>query len=109
VSPDSPSCPGCGAALASDQEYCLSCGARRLPQRRPARRGPVLAAIATVLVALAALALAYRNAEDDAEREAGEPSPRTRLSEQAQPSVPAGVPDAGTPAPPAPPGATQSR
>lgn len=109
MSDGGPSCSGCGAALASDQEYCLSCGTRRLPDRRVGRRGPVLAALATVAIALAALALAYRNARDEAEREATEPAPRSRLTEAAQPSVPAGVPGTGTPAPPALPGGSQSR
>jgi hypothetical protein len=105
----SPSCGQCGAALASDQEYCLNCGARRLGERPPERRGPVLAALATVAIAVAAIAVAYGHARDEAEREANEPSPRSRISGGAPPSVPAGAPSAQTPAPPALPGLAPSR
>jgi hypothetical protein len=105
----SPSCGQCGAALASDQEYCLSCGARRLRDRPTRRRGPVLAALVTVAIAAAALALAYDHAQEEAEREASEPSPRSRLNGGVPPSVPAGAPGAQTPAPPALPGLAPSR
>jgi hypothetical protein len=106
---EGPSCAQCGAALASDQEYCLICGARHLPDRPGERRGPVLAALATVAIALAALAVAYGYARDEAQREATEPSPRSRISEGESPSLPAGAPGALTPAPPALPGAAPSR
>jgi uncharacterized OB-fold protein len=46
-----PACPSCGAVLASDQEYCLDCGARR--ETLDLRAHAVLIAIAGVaLVAL---------------------------------------------------------
>jgi hypothetical protein len=35
VSADSVRCPGCGAQLASDQRYCVSCGQRRGKARFP--------------------------------------------------------------------------
>jgi hypothetical protein len=103
------SCTSCGAALASDQEYCLACGARRAPDRRPPRRGPLAAALAAVAIALGGLGLAYRHERDEADREASSPSPRSRVI----PVAPSSAPEAGqggvTPAPLALPGASPSR
>jgi hypothetical protein len=106
---EGPSCAQCGAALASDQQYCLHCGARHLPDRPGGSRGPLLAALATLAIALAALAVAYGHARDEAEREATEPSPRSRISEGGSPSVPEGAAGAPTPVPPVLPGAAPSR
>lgn len=33
-------CPACGAAMASDQRYCVECGERRGPARVPLKEGP---------------------------------------------------------------------
>jgi hypothetical protein len=49
-------CQACGAALASDQEWCLECGAARTGLRRaPDWRIP--AAVIAVVIALAVIAL----------------------------------------------------
>jgi hypothetical protein len=43
-------CATCGAPLAADQRYCLACGARRGPGRRPFARGSAPAAAVTTAV-----------------------------------------------------------
>ncbi len=32
---DATACPGCGASLSPGQEYCVECGRRQLPRRKP--------------------------------------------------------------------------
>jgi uncharacterized OB-fold protein len=49
-------CQACGAAVASDQEWCLECGAARTGLRRPPD-WRVPAAVIAVVIALAVIAL----------------------------------------------------
>lgn len=68
--PPGPGCPNCGAGYATDQEYCLECGAR-LPARQSARPPRSLVAAAIILGLLAAagvvagIVLAGRDGGDD--------------------------------------------
>jgi hypothetical protein len=58
--------------VASDQEYCLECGAQQLPVPGSPWRAPVLAATVTVLIATLAFVFVHsrlrEEAEDDAAR-----------------------------------------
>ncbi|CAB4932388.1 unannotated protein [freshwater metagenome] len=59
--PWSIACPRCGATLAGDQDWCMSCGApaRTVIAPTPRWRRPVVALAALALVALGGLAAAF--------------------------------------------------
>jgi hypothetical protein len=74
VSRAGPSCSSCGALAASDQDFCLECGAPIETGQSP--WPATLAVIGVVLViALAAVAITYRGFVNDADRQASAPSP----------------------------------
>ena len=75
-----PSCPSCGAVMASGQEHCLECGAKRPPAARTAWTAPLLAAAVTVLLAAAVFVLAYQRLRDDAENDAARGTPTPGLT-----------------------------
>ncbi|MDA0165464.1 SPOR domain-containing protein [Solirubrobacter ginsenosidimutans] len=82
-------CPRCGSALATDQEWCLNCGAATGTEvveargwRVPLYLGGGLAALAVIGVILAILALASRN-----DVVAGNPTPTPSASAQAPPGA----------------------
>ena len=68
-------CPRCGAPMSEGQDWCLACGAavstRIVP--RPSWRAPVAVVSAVLLLVAAALALAFLELSDDAERTARAP------------------------------------
>lgn len=107
--PAARSCPQCGAPLAPEQDWCLSCGAPASTRiaATPSWRAP-LAIVGTVLVlAAAALTVAFLSLTDDAERVAQTPEPTpTAQPTEAPPVTPSPeatvepLPDE-TPAPPA--------
>ena len=70
-------CPRCGAPMTEGQDWCLACGAavstRIAP--RPSWRAPVAVASAVLLIVAGALALAFLELSDDAERTARVPVP----------------------------------
>jgi hypothetical protein len=51
-------CRQCFAPLASDQEYCLQCGARREPPQDPSWYGPLIF-VGSFLLVGSVLALGY--------------------------------------------------
>jgi hypothetical protein len=61
--------------LASDQEYCLECGARRVPGAAERWRRPLFAAAVTVLLAVAVAVIAYTQLRSDADSATSLPSP----------------------------------
>ena len=63
-------CAGCGAVLASDQEYCLECGARRQPPAISRWRTPLIAAAIAGALLLAGMVFGYQRMRDDAQSEA---------------------------------------
>jgi hypothetical protein len=68
------SCHRCGTVLATDQEYCVECGARRVSEDPRPWRIPLIAALA-VIVAMGGLALlAYRGLVHDANKTAAAPA-----------------------------------
>lgn len=75
--PAGPSCVQCGAVLASDQEYCLECGTRRLPPHGGGWRVPLVAAAVTVALAVGVLLLVYDRMRDDADSDAAQGEPRS--------------------------------
>jgi hypothetical protein len=95
-------CPRCGAALASEQDWCLSCGApastRIAPP--PGWRAP-LAIVATVLLlAAAGLTAAFLKLTDDAERVAQSPGATPTAAAPTQSPVATDTPAASsTPSP----------
>jgi len=95
------SCPRCGAGLRPDQEWCLNCGAA-VATRVAGSSGwktPVAIVAGVLVLAAAALLVAFLELSDDAEQAAQVPPAQT----------PAAAPPAATPAPPAPtPAATAS-
>jgi hypothetical protein len=94
------SCVNCGAVLATDQEYCLECGSRRLPSPASRWRAPLVAAAATLIIGLAVLLFAYREMRDEADSEASHTSQtKSRLIGPAPASGPAAA--AGVPNQPA--------
>jgi hypothetical protein len=74
-------CAGCGAVLASDQEYCIRCGARRLVTTPSSAKGPIAVALAVIIASLAFLIVSYGWLRDDARNEAREISPPTQVRE----------------------------
>ena len=67
------SCPRCGAALATDQEWCLECGsARTIIRRPPDWRIPIAIVGTVVLLALLGLAIALVNLSSVANNGASE-------------------------------------
>jgi hypothetical protein len=74
-------CAGCGAVLASDQEYCIRCGTRRLVTTPSSAKGPIAVALAVVITALALLVVSYSRLRDDARNEARDISPPTQARE----------------------------
>ena len=92
------SCVRCGAVLASDQEYCLECGARRLPSAGERWRVPLIAAGVTVVLAFAVLAIGYQRMRDDADTQAAGGAGAGRVNRQGPASgaltVPGGQPQA---------------
>jgi hypothetical protein len=93
-----PACTNCGAVLASDQEFCLECGAQQLPAPETPWRVPVLAATVTVLIAALALVFAYSRLRDQAEDDAGRTIAPAR-EVRPGPSGPPAAPDAAQPPP----------
>jgi len=74
-------CAGCGAVLASDQEYCLECGARRQPPPISRWRRPLIAAAIAAALLVAAMVFGYEQMRDDAAGEAaGRPAGPQRVS-----------------------------
>jgi DNA-directed RNA polymerase subunit RPC12/RpoP len=67
------SCARCGAILASDQEYCLECGDRRLRPARSPWIAPVVAALVVIAASAALFAVWARDLRSDADREARAP------------------------------------
>ncbi len=66
---ESASCPQCGAAVASDQEWCLECGsARTIIHHPPDWRIPLALVAIVVLIALLGLAIALVNLSSVANR-----------------------------------------
>jgi uncharacterized paraquat-inducible protein A len=71
-SPQGARCASCGAPLASEQEWCLECGAARTKVHRAADWRIPVALIAVLLVlVLAALVFALIELSIDANRSAG--------------------------------------
>lgn len=68
-------CPRCGAALRADQDWCLSCGAPASTRIAPAPnwRTPLAIIAAVLALAAAAIAVAFLELTDDAERVAQAP------------------------------------
>ena len=56
--------------MATDQEYCLECGARRVPSARERWRRPLIAAVLTVVAGLALVIVLYLNARSQADNDA---------------------------------------
>lgn len=97
------SCVRCGAVLASDQEYCLECGARRPRSPHSPWRTPLIAAAITVVLTVAVMLFAYERMRDDAEGEAGGEGPRQgRVSGSAAASSGSAARGAEQPPPAAP-------
>jgi hypothetical protein len=108
------SCPTCGAEMATDQDWCLSCGTAA-PGRLGSRPGMRAASTIVALVLLltgGAVAASYAALSDDASREAGKPAgpsgapvaqvpPAATTTAPGSPTVPT-VPGATTPTTPAP-------
>jgi hypothetical protein len=70
-------CPTCGSPLTGDENFCLQCGTRLVPEPEPRQSWTVPTAIvvAIALVAVGALVFALERVESDAEREATRPAP----------------------------------
>jgi hypothetical protein len=83
VSRERTSCSGCGAVLASDQEYCLACGARRVPTARERWRRPLIAAALTLIAGITVAVVLYIDARSQADDTA---APRSGVSRKAPPS-----------------------
>lgn len=101
-------CPRCAAPLAAGQDWCLSCGApastRIAPP--PSWRAPLAIVAGVLVVAIAALTVAFLSLTDDAERvaQAPEPTPTAQPAETATPApveeqTPEPLPGEETPAP----------
>jgi hypothetical protein len=81
-------CPRCGAALASDQEWCLECGtARTIIHRPPDWRIPIAIIGSVVLLALLGLAIALVNLSSVANN--GASATQSRTTRAAAPPAPA--------------------
>jgi hypothetical protein len=74
VTDPAPNCTNCGAIAASDQDYCVECGARIVTGSSP--WPATIAVIGVVLaIAIAVVAMSYRGFVHDADRDAAAPSP----------------------------------
>ena len=85
MSPARTSCAQCGAVLATEQEYCLACGARRVPSARERWQAPLIAATLTLIIGLTIAVLLYAHARSQAESDAKAVT-RGAVSRRATPS-----------------------
>ena len=94
--PTERACPRCGASLAPDQEWCLSCGTAVRTQIAPTPRWRVPVVLVGTLVALIAAALILALVELS-----GDPQPIAKAPVTTPTATPAGAPaDDGGPAAP---------
>ena len=94
--PTERACPRCGASLASDQEWCLSCGTAVRTRIAPTPRWRVPVVLVGALVALIAAALVLALVELS-----GDPQPIAKAPVTTPTATPAGAPadDGGSAAP----------
>jgi len=85
------SCTRCGAVLATDQAYCLDCGARQGPAGETPWRAPLVGAAAALAVGILALLAAYLIIRSDADGAAKSPAPAVTSAPTQAPGAP-GVP-----------------